>query len=309
MTICDNLTHYAGKPVVNFAPGDTEFDVQANTPRFRLDYDQKAPIPQLFSAFVKLPQAVENQALVIGNWGFENDARPVVEALVACRDRLPGLRALFIGDITAEENGISEIEQADLSAVWPSYPKLEQIGVRGGEVLTLGPIRSAALKSLTIEAGGLSRRVIQDALAAEAPNLEHLEIWTGSANYGGDSSPADFAALFTGELFPKLKTLALRDCEYADEMAKAVAEAPILSRIETLDLSLGNLSDKGGEALLASKLIAGLKKLDLHHHYLSDAMMERLRALPLKVDLSGKEDYDVYYIYKGERTRFIAVSE
>ena len=40
--------------------------------------------------------------------------------------------------------------------------------------------------------------------------------------------PADFAPLFAGGLFPKLKTLGLPDCEYADELAAAVAQAPTL---------------------------------------------------------------------------------
>jgi hypothetical protein len=310
MTINENLSHYAGKPVADFALDDTEFDVHANTPRLRLEYDQwdsEMTIAQLFAAYAKIPQATETQALVVGSWGFEDaDSAPVVEALVSYRDRLPELRALFLGDIIAEENEISWIQQTDLSAVWPSYPKLEQISVRGGTGLTLGRIRSTALKSLTIEAGGLSRRVIQDALAAEAPNLEHLEIWTGSNNYGADSSPADFAALFAGELFPKLKTLALRNCEYADDLAKAIAEAPVLDRIETLDLSLGNLSDEGGEALASSKLIRKLKKLDLHHHYLGDAVMGLLHAMPVAVDLSEKEKESVH---KTHVSRYIAVSE
>jgi hypothetical protein len=310
MTVCENLSHYAGKPVVDFTLHNTEFNVQAHTPRFRLDYHQwesKMTIPQLFAAYVKLPQAVETQALVVGSWGFvDAGSAPVVEALVAYRDQLPELRALFIGDIIAEENEISWIVQSDLSAIWPSYPKLEQIGVRGGNGLTLGRIRSTALKSLIIQAGGLPRRVIHDALAAEAPNLEHLEIWIGSRRYRADSSPADFAALFAGERLPGLKTLALRNCEYADDLAKAVAEAPILSRIETLDLSLGNLSDEGAEALLASKLIAGLKKLDLHYHFLSDAMMERMQTLPIEVDLSDPEEED---IDEDEVYRDIAVSE
>jgi hypothetical protein len=315
MPIYEKPDYYAGKPVAVFELEDTDFDVEAHTPKFSLNYPQSQSgmtIPQLLADYVKLPQAIKTQALLVGNWGFGGpDSGPVVEALVAYRDRLPELRSLFIGDISYEENEISWINQSDLSAVWPSYPKLEQIGVRGGNGLTLGRICSTALKSLTIEAGGLPSRVIRDALAAESPNLEHLEIWTGARRYGADSSPADFAALFAGGLFPKLKTLALRDCEYADDLAKAIAEAPILGRIETLDLSLGNLSDKGGEALLASKLITGLKRLDLHHHYFSAAMMERLKALPMEIDLSKPRKADGYGYgeEEDELYRRIAVSE
>jgi hypothetical protein len=89
-------------------------------------------------------------------------------------------------------------------------------------------------------------------------------------------------------------------------LAKAVAEAPVLSRIETLDLSLGNLSDKGGRALAAWKLIAGLKNLDLRHHYLSNAMLKQLRALPVKVDLFKQQKAGGY---DDEASYSIAVSE
>jgi hypothetical protein len=312
MGINENLTEFGGKPVVDFTMADTTFNVNKHTPRIRVRNSRKgktASIPELLAAYAKLPEAARTQALAIGLWGFEGeDSGPVVEALVAYRDKLPELRALFVGDITYEENEISWINQSDLSALWPSFPKLEQIGVRGGNNLSLGRIRSNTLKSLTIEAGGLPQRVIREALAAEAPNLEHFEVWTGCEDFGGDSAPEDFAALLAGDLFPKLKTLALRDCEYADELAKALAVAPILERIEVLDLSLGNLSDAGAEALATSPLIARLKKLDLDHHYMSDAMMERLRALPLEVELSERADDWDDECDEGD-VRAIAVSE
>jgi hypothetical protein len=310
MTIEENLKIYGGKPVADFALDDGEFDFDEKTPRLRLsydDYEKGKSLAQSIAAFVRLPGAPRTQALVIGSWGYEDmDSATVVESLVAYRDRLPELRALFVGDITREENEISWINQSDLSALWPSFPKLEQIGVRGASNLTLGRLSSEALKSLTIEAGGLPQRTVREALAINAPNLEHLEIWIGSANYGADSTPADFSELLAGRLFPRLRTLGLRDCEYADELARAVAEAPVLERIETLDLSLGNLSDEGAEALLASPLVRRLKKLDLHHHYLSDAMMQRMKSLEVEVDLSDQEAEDDY---DDEVFRYIAVSE
>ena len=74
MTINENLTQYAGKPVADFSLADTEFDVDKNTPRLRLeydDYDAGATIPQLLAAYAKLPEAIRTQALVIGIWGYE----------------------------------------------------------------------------------------------------------------------------------------------------------------------------------------------------------------------------------------------
>jgi hypothetical protein len=248
-------------------------------------------------------------ALVVGAWqgdASEASSQEVVEALVSYAERFPDLRALFLGDIVSEENEISWINQSDLSALWPAFPNLEHLQVRGGNDLALGRFEAPRLTTLILESGGLPRRAVQDALAAGAPELRHLELWLGTDNYGGDSTPDDFADLFAGRLFPKLNTLALRDCDYADALAAAVAEAPLLERIATLDLSLGNLSDAGAEALLASPAVAKLSRLDLHHHFLTDAMMARLERLGPAVDLSEQQDEEEY---GGEIYRSIAVSE
>ena len=316
MTISEHPSQFGGKPIAEFGFGeesdgeyelDSVFDFGTYTPRLSLEWDQAEEgiaISSLIAKLCELPGVEALEALVIGFWGgMDNNSSDAVAALVAYRDKLPNLKALFLGDITYEENEISWINQSDLSALWPSYPKLEHIQVRGGNNLTLGRIASPVLKTLIVESGGLPRGVVRDALDAEAPNLEHLELWPGSENYGATSTVADFQNLFSGNLFPKLKTLALRDCEYADDLAAALAQAPLLARIETLDLSLGNLSDKGAEALLASPHVAKLKKLDLHHHYIGDPAMERLKALGPEVELSDRENADE------DGDRYIAVSE
>jgi hypothetical protein len=309
MTISEHASVFGGKPVAEFGLGSSAFDFEKHTPRLTLEWDQAEEgvgISSLLARLCELPGVERLEALIIGFWGgMDTDSSDTVTALVTYRDRLPNLKALFVGDITYEENEISWINQSDLSALWPSFPKLEHIQVRGGNNLTLGRIASPVLKTLIVEAGGLPRGVVRDALAAETPNLEHLEIWIGSENYGATSTAADFASLFAGALFLKLKTLALRDCEYADDLAAAIAEAAVVSRIETLDLSLGNLSDKGAESLLASPLVAKLKKLDLHHHYLSEPVMERLTKLGPEVDLSDREEPDG----NEDSDRYISVSE
>ena len=81
----------------------------------------------------------------------------------------------------------------------------------------------------------------------------------------------DLAPILAGARLPALKHLGLRDAEIADEVAAALAGAPVVARLETLDLSLGTLSDAGAAALLAGQPLTHLRKLDLHHHFLSDA--------------------------------------
>ncbi|SEO56236.1 hypothetical protein SAMN04487843_102171 [Methylobacterium sp. ap11] len=305
----ENLTTFFGKPVEDFQAGAEAWDVARAVARLRTEYDSQDTVPMLLADYAALPGVEATEALVIGYWqgdDSESSSQAIVEALVTYAERLPNLRALFLGDIVSEENEISWINQSDLSALWPAFPLLEHMQVRGANDLSLGRFEAPRLTTLIVESGGLPRRVVQEALAAGAPELRHLELWLGTDNYGGDSTVEDFADLFAGRLFPKLGTLALRDCDYADALAAALAGAPILERIATLDLSMGNLTDAGAEALLASPSVARLSRLDLHYHFLSDAMMARLERLGPAVDLSEQQEEEEY---GGEIYRSVAVSE
>src|SRR5258708_10570874 len=80
----------------------------------------------------------------------------------------------------------------------------------------------------------------------------------------------------------------------ADEIASVFAYAPIVERIETLDLWLGTLTDTGAEALIQSPAIRKLKKLDLHHHYCSEEMVRRLENMGIEVDASERQEIEEY---------------
>lgn len=264
---------------------------------------------KLFFEFASDPAAKDVTALVVGDWGQTgsgNNSAPVVEELVKAKDKLPSLRSLFIGDMIAEESEISWITQSDLSPLWAAYPDLETMRIRGGNELSLGVMNLPALKALIIETGGLPGKVLREVLASRLPRLEHLELWLGDSGYGWDGTVDDLRPLFAGKQFPALKYLGLRNSEIADDLALALAGAPVLGMIETLDLSLGTLSDKGAAALIDSPAVKKLKKLDIHHHFLSDDMMAKITALPCEVDAGEQEeddsDGDEFY-------RFVAVSE
>ncbi len=275
--------------------------------RLASEWESEQPLAEQFDDFLQDPASAETPAIIFGLFGeHDSSSEPLVAALVAARQRLPKLKGIFLGDIISEENEISWIQQSDVSPLFQAYPALEHFRVRGGSSLTLGRVRHDKLKSLVIETGGLGVDILADVLASTLPALEHLELWLGDENYGWDGAVADLQPLLEGELFPALKHLGLRDSEIADEIAEAIATAPILSRLETLDLSLGTLGDKGAAALLTSPAIKALRKLDLHHHYMSAAMMARISSLGIQVDFSGQEKPD---IYKGEENRYVAVSE
>lgn len=289
----ENLDELAGKKVIDWDPDKGLRDLAQTIYRVRVDYDESETWVDKFTTFLRDPAVGELSGLVVGMWSAEvmdrAEAIEVVDALVAAREKLPKLQVLFMGDIISEESEISWIAQTDISELFSAYPNLEYLGVRGSNNLRLGNIQHEHLRTLVIEDGGLPREVVHEIQRADLPALEHLEIWLGTPDYEGDTGIEDFAPLLRKQLFPKLRYLGLRNSAITDEIASVFAYAPIMERIEVLDLSLGTLTDTGAEALLQSPAIRKLKKLDIHHHYCSEEMVQKLEQLGIVVDASERQ--------------------
>ena len=96
--------------------------------------------------------------------------RPIVEALVAARETLPSLRALFLGDITSEENEISWIKQSDVTPLLDAYPAPGALpGPGRGRAWSFGSLRHEHLRSLVVESGGLAGEVVRAVAASDLP--------------------------------------------------------------------------------------------------------------------------------------------
>lgn len=305
----DNLEELAGLPVVVWESGDDLKNPSGEAYRIYVEYDAEDPWVDVFAEFIETPGVERVKALSIGNWGevaSGDGPEPIIEALVGARQHLPALEALFFGDIMQEEAEISWIQQGDLSPLLSAFPELRELGVRGAQNLSLGRVNHARLEKLVIESGGLNRGVVEQVLTGSLPSLAHLELYLGDDGYGANTTVADFERLLSGQLFPKLRRLGLRNCQYVDQLCQALAEAKLLERLSVLDLSLGILTDAGGEWLLRAPALKQLTRLDLHHHFLSEAMQKRLSALPIQVDLSQPQQAD----RDGDDTyRYVAVSE
>lgn len=312
MSINEHAEEFAGKPVVEWKPATAIADPVGSAYRIALDYDEAEAGESWegrFAAFLDQPEASRVTAIVVGVWGETGplaDSSEVIDALTAARDKLPDLKALFIGDIIVEEYEISWIEHVSMASIFASYPELEHFRVRGGQGLRLGTLNHQRLKSLVIETGGLDVSVVRDITSSNLPELLHLELWLGDENYGANTELVDLAPIFSGRLFPKLVRLGLRDTELADAIAVAVSHSPLIERLRVLDLSLGTLSDDGAAALLASPQVANLAFLDIHHHFCSDEMIAKLNGLGVEVDASDRQEPDDW---DGALHRFIAVSE
>jgi uncharacterized protein (TIGR02996 family) len=249
-------------------------------------------LDEVYRAFMQLGSARFCRALVLGpaNLGDENHYGEVLEAMDELG--LPQLLDdLFIGDFTYEDSELSWSHLGDMAPLWPKLSRLMRLKLRMGS-MTLGKVVLPELRHFTVETGGLAKDNLTSIIEAEWPKLEHLEIYLGQDNYGGDCTVADLAPILDGRIPRGVKYLGLCNSELADELAGVIGDAKVLAQLTTLDLSKSTLSDEGGRVILShAKRFAHLARLDLTECYLSEGMVEELTKLG-NVDASEQRDDD-----------------
>ncbi|MGW7445201.1 STM4015 family protein [Kitasatospora sp. NPDC054795] len=311
MTVSRHIERFHELPVHEFTSDDARPRPAAGAVAWRLslEYGSKLDFVQLWQSFLEEVDPAGVRAVVIGAWWQDGytSVRSAVEAVTAEARRLPALEALFLGEATFDECEISWLEMDDVTPLLNAFPGLRSLAVRGGTDLALEPVRHDRLTSLRFESGGLPATVVRAVAGSELPALERLTLWLGVDEYGGDATMDDLAPFLDGSRLPKLRHLGLANSELQDEIAAALAHAPVVARLESLDISMGVLSDEGATALLEGQPLTHLRSLDLHHHYLSDAMQERLHeALPgVELDLGDAEADEM----DDEDDRYVSVSE
>ncbi|OIK28308.1 STM4015 family protein [Streptomyces malaysiense] len=316
MSNVEHLKELHGLPAFEFEPGSKRELPAADAVAWRIAVDaygdSDVDFEERWDHFLETVDPAGVLAIVVGPWGeaYESDSGLVVDCLVKARERLTGLRAVFIGDLEMEEAEISWIQQSDVTPVLRAYPLLEEFGVRGGSELRFPAVRHERLRTLRLETGGLPGEVVRGVAGSELPALENLDIWLGVSEYGGDATVADLAPFLAGGGFPALRHLGLRNSEFQDEIAAAVAGAPVVAQLTSLDLSMGVLTDEGVVALLDGQPLTHLTKLDLHHNYLTEPIAERVRAAlePSGVEVDMSEPGDTWE-HDGVVHRYTAVAE
>ncbi|WLQ39260.1 STM4015 family protein [Streptomyces laculatispora] len=317
MSDVDHLHELLGLPAVDFQHTASEGSAPAaGAAAWRVSVDpyedEERSWEQEFASFLEAVDPAGVRALIVGQWGesYEEDSSYPIGLVTAAADRLTSLEAVFVGDLTMEESEISWIRQSDVTTLLAAYPALVEFGVRGGSDLVFPPVRHERLRALTIETGGLPVAVVRGVLDSELPSLERLDLWLGVSAYGGDTDVADLAPLLSGTRFPALHHLGLRNSEVENEIAAAIASAPLVARLRTLDLSCGTLGDEGAAALLEGQPLTHLDVLDLHHHFLSEPVERRIaEALEphgVRVDLSDRCEP---WGDRGAEGRYTTVSE
>ncbi|QIP83477.1 leucine-rich repeat domain-containing protein [Streptomyces sp. Tu 2975] len=319
MTISNHLQEWYGLPAFDFPDSEAQATSGTALPapedvawRISVDsYESEEEWEEAFARFAATVDTARVRALIVGSWSDAYDSGPgeVISALLGAKEKLPRLRGLFVGDITFEECEISWINQGEVTRLLDGFPQLEHFGVRGGQDLVFPAVKHERLETLVVESGGLDVAVVRGIAASDLPALENLDLWLGTSWYGANADVSDLEPFLSGTRLPRLRYLALRNSEIQDEIAVALAGAPVVARLEMLDLSMGTLGDDGAEALLNGQPLTHLKKLDLHHHFMSGAMVQRLSdaLVPagVELDVSGSEGNG-----SGDREgRYTAVAE
>ncbi|MFD7132578.1 STM4015 family protein [Streptomyces sp. NPDC059894] len=297
----EHLRHFHGLPVLTFPQAAHAApplpDAASVAWRLRcglMNGDERSDV--YWDRFTTSVPLAEVRALIFGStwYGFDGWPSGTIRMLVELSPRLTNLEAVFLGDVDSEESEVSWITQSDLAPLLEAYPRLQELGVRGSTDLEFPAIRHEGLRTLRFESGGLPASVVRNTAASDLPSLEYLELWLGDEEYGCDATVEDLSPLLQGDRLPSLRHLGLQNSRFQDEIAAAVAHAPVVARLESLRLSMGTLGDEGAEALLSGQPLTHLRFLDLHHHYLGDDMMlrvwEALEPAGVRVDLSDRQD-------------------
>lgn len=210
--------------------------------------------------------------------GDANTWRPAVEA-VAAAPHAARLRSLRLDAYDDEHAQISWVPYGDLGGVWGAFPRLEELRIRSGGGGALGEVVLPSLRTFVRVSGGLAEDELAEIAVASWPRLEHLELWLGQVEYGGPSDASGLGPILVGAGLPQLRHLGLVNSELDVALVEALADAPILARLRSLDLSRGTLASAACEVLLArASRFAHLERVDVDDNFFSEDELARLRA-------------------------------
>ena len=205
------------------------------------------------------------------------------------------IRRIRIGD---DVDQISWYNVGNLGKLWKGVPHLRRFEIYAGS-FTLGTIELPELTHAEFHTGGLAKASAKSIAAAKWPNIEHLDMWFGDDNYGGDASVKDIQPLLDRTDLKKLRYLGLRNAQFTDKLLEVLPKAKILKQLTTLDLSMGVLTDEGAKKLVEHKdAYQHLAVLDVSDTYLSKAAVKTLKGVAKKIVADDlREDDDPEYRY------------
>ena len=192
--------------------------------------------------------------------------KEVVEQIAAAR---PGvLRRLQLGDAAY---GIAQIGRVD--ALWPA--QMRELVLEGD--VALGQVVAPALRVLRLWPMPMRKKLARELIEATWPQLESLQLHLGQAH---EHVMREIVTLIHRSDMPALVHLGLVAYSRAETILEELSRAPLLARLETLDLRHGRISDRGLRPLLTNAAaFRHLARIDLSETGISAKQFERARKL------------------------------
>lgn len=240
---------------------------------------------------------------------FQSNGDPNESNLQDVIDKLaekapPTTRKITFGDNIDQ---ISWHHTGNIGPIWARVPNLQTLEIETGE-LEVGEMVAPALERAIFITGGLTPSCARGIATAQMPNIQHLEIYYGDPNYGGDATIEDVQPLLERADLTKLRYLGLKNSMFANDIARLVGNAKVIRTLETLDLSLGTMTDEGAKSLAeTASSFAHLQTLDLRRNFLTPAGIELVKNLCPSVLTDGQEQ--PYERSNGELSYFVSVAE
>ena len=122
--------------------------------KYTLSYDEYENNVNLLDKILKDKHLSEYKQITIGCWDYEGgDCSTLLQGMIENKEKFAQIEGLF-GEILSRKNRrISWIEQADLSPLLDSMPKLKDLKIKGTNNLRLGRTSRPELRSLEIISG------------------------------------------------------------------------------------------------------------------------------------------------------------
>ena len=241
-----------------------------------------------------------------------------VDTIVDSKDLLKNLKALLIGDCSAIWNVKYQYSRINVCNIFPilkAYPNLEILHIRGkminedvlvsdNKIIAIRnikhkslvkpkAIKHESLRTLIIDADGITDKNLAKLCNLNLPSLEYLEIWV-SRNKLKEVNIDSLAPILSGKYCKNLAYLAIRKSGNTSELAKVIIKSPIIKNLKILELTDGNMGSAGAMILLDYSAINNLHTLNLSGNRLQTKMIQRLSQLNCQV-ITHSQFSDRYY--------------
>lgn len=249
---------------------------------------------------------------------YKNTFKTFVHLLADAKDKLVSLEALFIGDNYETWNiryKYSKIDVCNIDPILKAYPNLELLHIRGkminedvlvseNQILAIKNIQNNfliipkaikhdSLRTLIIDADGITDKNLASLCNLNLRCLEYLEIWV-SRNKLKEVSIESIEPILSSKYCKNLAFLAIRKSSNTSQLAKAIVNSPVMKNLKVLELTDGNMGSGGAMYILDSPQINNLHTLNLCGNRLQTKMIQKLSELDCEVITKGQFS-DRYY--------------